>query len=191
VTNVAAAFYANGGSGFAQGVDVFVKGAHRDLAGWVSYGYLDSKRKELDDPRELTASYGVRHSATVVAQYQVATSWALGTRLSASSGRPYTPVTSASYDPARDLWRPTYAENNSGRMPGFARVDLRATHLFSLPAIGGIKASSVCVAYIEALNILNIRNVLTYTYNADYSLKHAEESYFGRRLVVAGFSLAW
>ena len=76
-------------------------------------------------------------------------------------------------------------------MPGFARLDLRATHLFSLPSIGGIKESSVCVAYIEALNILDIRNVLSYSYSPDYTQIYEEESYFGRRFVVAGFSLSW
>jgi hypothetical protein len=115
----------------------------------------------------------------------------VGTRISASSGAPYTPVVGRLYDPARGAWRPVEGENNSGRMPVFSRVDVRATYLFSLPAMGGIKASSVCVAYIEALNVLNRHNTLRYTWNEDYTERHAEDSYFGRRLVVAGVGLAW
>ena len=191
VTNDSTSYYANTGYGYAQGVDVFVKASHRDLAGWVSYGYLDARRKELDDPRQVPASYGVPHTATVVASYRVAPAWTVGTRISASSGAPYTPVVGRLYDPARGAWRPVEGENNSGRMPVFSRVDVRATYLFSLPAMGGIKASSVCVAYIEALNVLNRHNTLRYTWNEDYTERHAEDSYFGRRLVVAGVGLAW
>ena len=94
-------------------------------------------------------------------------------------------------DNARGIWRPVYGENNSGRLPAFSRVDLRATHLFSLPAIGGLKASSVCVAYVEAMNVLNRHNTLRYSYSADYAERRSEDSYFGRRLIVAGVSLAW
>ncbi len=191
VTNDAQAYYANGGHGFARGVDVFLKASHRDLGGWLSYGYLDSKRLELDDPRAVVATYGVRHSGTLVAQYRVAGSWTLGTRVTASSGAPYKPVVGRTYDGARGIWRPVYGENNSGRLPAFSRVDLRATHLFSLPAVGGLKASSVCVAYVEAMNVLNRHNTLRYSYSADYAERRSEDSYFGRRLIVAGVSLAW
>ncbi|MEP7027953.1 MAG: TonB-dependent receptor [Candidatus Eisenbacteria bacterium] len=191
ITNDAQAYYANDGHGFARGVDVLLKASHRDLGGWLSYGYLDSKRRELDDPRELTATYGVRHSGTLVAQYRVAASWTLGTRVTATSGAPYKPVVGRSYDAARGIWRPVYGENNSGRLPAFSRLDLRATHLFSLPAIGGLRASSVCVVYVEALNVLNRHNTLRYSYSADYAERRSEDSYFGRRLIVAGVSLAW
>jgi hypothetical protein len=111
--------------------------------------------------------------------------------VTATSGAPYTPVTGRAFDAGRGAWRPTLGENNSGRMPAFSRVDLRATYLFSLPKVGGIKASSVCVAYVEALNVLNRHNTLRYSWNSDYSSRRSEDSYFGRRLVVAGVSLAW
>ena len=133
----------------------------------------------------------MRHSATVVASYRVAPAWTLGTRVTATSGAPYQPVVGRVYDEARGIWRPIYGENNSGRLPPFSRVDLRATHLFSLPRIGGLKASSVCVAYAEVMNLLNRHNTMSYTYSADYSEQHSEDSYFGRRLIVAGVSLAW
>ena len=191
VTNDAATYYANGGHGFAQGADVFLKAAHRDLAGWLSYGYLDTRRKELDDPREVPATYGVRHSGALVAQYRVAPAWTVGTRVSASSGGPYTPVVGRTFDSARGVWHPVYGENNSARMPAFSRVDLRATYLFSLPALGGLKASSVCVAYVEALNVLDRHNTLRYSYNADFTERRSEDSYFGRRLLVLGVALAW
>ncbi len=191
VVNDAATFYAAGGTGYARGVDVFLRGSRRALTGWVSYGWLDSKRREFDDPREVPASYGVKHSLTLVGQYRVTPQWSLGAKYSAAAGRPYTPVIGATYDPDRDLWRPTYAENNSGLMPAQHRLDLRITHLFSLPAFAGLPGSSVCVAYMEGLNVLGIRNTLDYSYSSDYAQRYAEDSYFSRRMLVFGAGLAW
>ena len=104
---------------------------------------------------------------------------------------PYTPVVGATYDAGRDLWRPVEAENNSGTMPAFHRLDLRLTHLFSMPSMMHLPESQVCVAYVEALNVLNIRNILEYHYNEDYSQRFEQDSYFSRRMLVAGVSLSW
>jgi hypothetical protein len=68
---------------------------------------------------------------------------------------------------------------------------MRITHLFSMPARLGLPSSSVCVAYCEGLNVLGIRNVLDYSYNADYTQRTAQDSYFSRRMLVAGFGLSW
>jgi hypothetical protein len=184
-------FYANGGHGYARGVDCFVQGKHRRLSGWISYGYLDSRRQELDDPHEVPASYGVRHSATVVGMYSLDAFWQIGARFAHTSGRPYTPVVGSTYDASRDLWRPIYGENNSDLLPEYRRLDLRLTRLFSLPSGAGLPASNVCVFYVEAMNVLDTQNVLEYSYNQDYTERREELSYFSRRLVVAGFALSW
>jgi hypothetical protein len=184
-------YYANGGHGYARGADLFVQGTYQRLSGWLSYGWLDSRRREGDDPREVPSSYGVPHSLTLVGKYQATSKVQLGARLHLATGRPWTPVTGATYDAPRDLWRPVYAENNSARLPDYRRLDLRITRLFSLPAAGGLPESSVCVLYIEGLNVLNTRNVLDVVYNEDYSAARETESYFGRRMLVAGFGLSW
>jgi vitamin B12 transporter len=191
ITNQASTFYANGGHGYATGIDAYVKGNVKWLSGWVSYGYLDSKRKEFSNPRQVPSTYGVAHSVTVVGTYQYNSAWSVGSRYSASSGRPWTPVISASYDATRDLWRPAFAEDNSANLPAYHRLDLRITRLFSMPRGLGFPASGVCVAYCEGLNVLGINNVLDYSYTADYSQKHARDSYFSRRMLVAGVGLSW
>ena len=191
ITNDSLSYYANGGHGYARGVDVFAKGNVKWLSGWVSYGYLDSRRMEFSNPREVPASYGVRHSITLVSTYQYNSAWSLGARYSASSGRPYTPIVGGTYDPARDIWHPIQAEDNSGLMPAYNRLDVRLTRLFSMPAGLGFPASGVCVAYCEALNVLGIANELDYTYNFDYSQRSPESSYFDRRMLVFGVGLSW
>jgi hypothetical protein len=191
VTNAATAFYANGGHGTSRGVDVFTQGTYRWLSGWISYGYMDAKRRELDDPRLLPSPYGVKHSLTLVADYQLMSAWMLGARYGYSSGRPYTPVVGRAYDGARGIWRPIFGENHSGLLPDYHRLDARVTRLFSIPKGAGLPASSVCAAYAEIMNVLGTRNVLEYTYSEDYSRREARESYFARRLIVAGVALTW
>lgn len=186
-----ATWWAADGFGYARGVDVLVQGTHGWLDGWVSYGYLDAKRREEDDPRELTARYGPRHAVTLVQRYQVTPRFHVGARYSHSTGRPYTPVVGATFDAGESRWRPVLGENQSGRMPDYHRVDLRLMRLFSLPQTGHVRASNVCVMYAEALNVLGIRNVLDYWYNEDYSERRDIDSYFSRRMIVAGVALSW
>jgi vitamin B12 transporter len=191
VTQDLATFYANGGHGVARGVDAFLQGTYRRLSGWLSYGYLDARRKELDDPEEVPASYGVKHSLTLVAQCQATSSLQVGARYTGTTGRPFTPVVSRTYDPGRNLYRPVYGDHNSGRMPEYHRLDVRLTKLFSIPAAAAIPASSVCAFYVEGINVLDIGNVLDYVYAPDYSARYRRESYFSRRLLVAGVALSW
>ncbi|HVP38527.1 MAG TPA: TonB-dependent receptor [Candidatus Saccharimonadales bacterium] len=185
------AFYANGGYGYARGVDVFLQGSRGRLSGWVSYGYLDARRKELDAPREVPASSGVKHEITLVAQYQLTASLEVGAKYNLTSGRPYTPVAGATYDSARGTWLPVYAERNSGLLPDYHRLDVRLTRLFHLGSFLGLPESSVCAAFIEGLNVLNQSNTLDYFYNQDYTQRYVTESYFSRRFLVGGVSLTW
>ena len=184
-------WYSATGTGRARGVDVFVQGTHRSLNGWVSYGWLDSRRRQLDDLSEVPAGGAVKHSLSLVGQYQLDSHWSTGLRWSWSSGRPYTPVADRTWDAARQIWHPVYGPHGSAIMPAYGRVDFRLLRLFSLPRMGGVRPSNVCVAYLEAMNVLGTLNILDYVYNSDYSRRYADYSYFSRRLFVAGFTLSW
>ena len=61
----------------------------------------------------------------------------------------------------------------------------------TIPAAWGLPSSSVCVLYVEGMNMLGISNVLDYIYNRDYSRRYPDYSYFSRRLAVAGVALTW
>ncbi len=184
-------WYEGRGTGHARGVDVFVQGTWRDLNGWVSYGWLDAKRRQMDDAVESPELNSVKHSLTLVGQYHINMRWSTGLRWTHTSGRPFTPVVGATYDPVRRFWRPVYGAHGSALMPAYDRADLRLMRLFSLPRLGRLPASGTCVAYVEGLNMLGQRNVLEYTYSFDYKRRYATESYFGRRMLVAGFSTTW
>jgi outer membrane receptor for ferrienterochelin and colicin len=184
-------FYANHGHGYARGVDVLVQGTWGWLSGWVTYGFLDTRRKEMDAPYEAPSAYGVRHSLILVGRYRVTSSWELGARYHYRTGQAFTPVVAASFDSSRGIWRPVEGEYHGERMPDYGRLDVRAVRMFSLPAAWRLPPSSVCVLYVEALNALGTRNVLDYVYSEDYSVRRAVDSYFSRRYVVAGISLSW
>lgn len=185
-----ATWYRAAGTGYARGIDAFVQGTWKQWNGWVSYGFQDSKRRENDDTREVPSPYGVRHDVTVVAQYAYNMRWQFGGRWSHTTGRPWTPIVGATYDAAHATWQPVYGEHGSATMPAYDRADLRLTRLFSLPKTV-VPATSICVFYAECMNVLGKPNVLDYSYSPDYSVRTANRSYFGRRLVVAGFSLSW
>ena len=191
VTNDAATYYANRGHGYARGLDVFVQGSHRWLTGWLSYGYLDSKRQELDDPREVRSRYGSGHSVTLVARYQASSTLQLGAKYNYTTGRPFTPVAGRTYDAGRGIWHPIYGEHNSERLADYHRLDLRLTRLFSIPAAWSVPSSSVCAFYIEGLNVLGLRNTQDIVYSSDYSQSRTIDSVFSRRFLVAGFALTW
>lgn len=191
VTQDSLRYYANGGHGRARGVDLFLQGSRRWLSGWISYGWLDAKRKVLDDPDEVPSASSVRHSLSAVANWQASPRWMLGAHWKHSTGRPYTPIVGRTYDGTASLWRPVVGTHGSGEYPAYDRLDVRVTRLFSLPRGAGLPPSSVCVAYVEGLNVLATRNVLEYVWNSDYSRRYSLDSYFSRRLLVAGVQLTW
>ncbi len=191
VTTDASTFWSNHGFGYARGVDAFVQGTWRRATGWVSYGWLDTRRKELDDPRELPARYDVRHTGTAVLEVAVDPRLQLGLRYGYSSGHPWTPVVARMWDPGRAIWRPIFGENQSAWFPEYRRLDARLTRLFRMPPMLGLPAGNISVFYIEGMNVLGLRNVLDYVYNSDYSRRYTRESYFGRALLVAGVGLTW
>ncbi len=124
-------------------------------------------------------------------EYAVSNVWHTGARYSFNSGHPWTPVVDRTWDPARGLWHPVFGENSSAWLPAYHRLDLRLTRLFTLPGGFGLKPSNVCAFYVEGMNVLGIENLLEYNYTSDYSQKIPRDSYFSRRLLVAGVGMTW
>jgi hypothetical protein len=145
----------NDGSGQAYGFDVFVSRtsppAGAKVSGWASYTWGRTNRDAYS--RRYDFEYDRRHAFTMVAAYRFSPKWELATTTRVASGFPRTPplgVRAAAIEdtddrdgdgvtdellPDRDpLGRLRYeadfgsvANLNQGRLPVFARVDLRAT----------------------------------------------------------------
>ncbi|MBI9072436.1 MAG: TonB-dependent receptor [Melioribacteraceae bacterium] len=178
--------YTNNGNGYAYGFDFIYKGKLPfDIDGWISYGYISTKRKWLDFTKLTRSSFDITHQISLVAKYKFSVMWQIGINYKLASGRPYTPVTSGKFYSDTNIYKPIYGLKNSDRYPVYQRLDLRLTYFNQL------FNKFFTVLYIEALNILDIRNIHEYTYSEDYSSRSEVESYFGRRTIVAGTQISF
>jgi hypothetical protein len=69
-------------------------------------------------------------------------------------------------------------------LPVYHRVDVRLTRLFS-------RWGGRWVTFGEVMNLLDRHNAASYSYSPDFSVRRVDESYFSRRILVAGVSLSW
>ena len=173
--------YNNNGYGYATGLDLIFKGQLPwGINGWISYGFINTKRKWMDFAELTNSSFDITHNLTLVLKYSITPQWQLGINLKYATGKPYSPIIGSIYHSEADLYEPIYGKDNSARYPDYKRLDFRVTHLAQL--FGDLYG----VFYIEALNILDIKNLFGYTYNDDYTHQERIRSYFGKRTIVVG-----
>jgi tetratricopeptide (TPR) repeat protein len=166
-------------AGSARGVDVIVRRPVGGIRGWISYSFLH-RRATLADGRVVPANTDVTHSASVVATGWLNERWELGGTGRFASGRPFTPVEGPRSSPEpRATTSPDYGAPNSDRMPAYVRLDGRLTHYRSVR--GGL-----LVIYLEALNLLARRNLMSYQYDGDYAHRYAVETFFAERTLILG-----
>jgi hypothetical protein len=176
--------YDNSGHGFADGVDIILKGnLPFDATGWISYGFINTKRLWMDYDSFTNSDYDITHNLSLVLKYNLTEHWQVGINAKFATGKPYTPVLSSTYDVQKNVYEPNYGATNSARFPNYKRVDLRVTYF------GQLFAKYSLVAYMEGLNILNFTNISGYTYSPDYSSRKEILSYFGYRMIVVGCSV--
>ena len=159
----------NGGKGTAYGVDAYLArtAAAARLAGWLSYawGRADRETYGLRYPFE----YDRRHAFNAVGRYRLGERWSVAATVQVATGFAYTPAAGlrvAAVEnadgrlvPARDaVGALVYAVDyggldnlHRGRLPYYARVDLRVTNR---PGGAGGRWSW----YLEVINLLNRDN---------------------------------
>jgi len=173
--------YNNNGHGFAQGIDFMIKGdLFGIIDGWISYGFINTKRKWMDFEELSSSSFDITHNLTVIAKYNITPAFQVGVNYKYATGRPFTPVVNSNYIPDLDIFEPVYGNDNSDRHPTYQRLDIRLTYLTQL------FDNYFTVIFVEGLNILDINNIFGYSYNKDYTQRIRVDSYFGRRTIVFG-----
>jgi len=177
--------YDNGGRGYARGIDMVAKGSLGFVSGWVSYGYLDSKRYWMDFTGLAPSPYDITHNVAVVLKVNVTQTWQCGFTYKHATGRPFTEIVGANYHTNQNVYEPIKGETNASRYRDYRRLDIRLTYLTKL------FGENFAALYIEGLNILNIENIFGYNYSPDYSERQDIRSYFGRRLVVVGMQVGF
>jgi hypothetical protein len=170
-----------GGTGYARGADVFLKGPLvAGVSGRVSYSLLDARRTDPATGRLTHAAFDVTHSLTVVADRRVGRAWQVSGAVRYATGKPFTPVSGATYDAERRMWRPIYDEAYGGRLPAFSRVDLSVSRAAPL----GPRAFGVF--FVSVNNVFDRVNVYDYRYDADYTHRVPVRSLFNRSVYVGG-----
>ncbi len=179
-------FPTNNGEGTSYGFDVYV--AHRATTatdrfmGWASYAW---GRADIDAyGRRYPFDYDRRHAVSAVGTARITRTIDLGATVRVASGFPYTPVQGLRVaaqevkDEAGDVIRyvPQYDQNgllvwttdpgsvgdlNTGRLPVFARVDMRVTFR---PA----RWKDRVQFYVEVINVFNRKNTGSYQTTLEY-----------------------
>ena len=159
----------NGGRGAAYGVDAYLVRSDpaARLTGWLSYawGRADRETYGLRYPFE----YDRRHALNAVGLYRLGGNWSVAATAQVATGFPYTPAAGVRVAAEEDAAGRLVAARDAagalvytvdfgglgnlqqGRLPHYARVDLRITH-----RPGG--AAGRWSWYIEVINLLNRDN---------------------------------
>ncbi len=139
----------NSGYGYAQGLELFYrdKKSIKNLDYWVSYSYIDTKRKYLNYPTEATPTFVANNNLSLVGKYFV-DKWQtnFSATYSYASGRPY-------YNPNN----PTFLGD---RTPDYNNLAISVAYLHSF-------GKWFTVFYLSIDNVTNNHNIFGYRYQYD------------------------
>ena len=148
------------GSGYAYGLELYVKKQEGRLTGWLSYTLSKSMRvvPGINDGKAYPSSYDRTHNASVVASYELSKRVNLSATWVFSTGSP-TSYPIAKYDIQGNAIY-YYASRNSNRIPDFHRLDVSLTYDFKKNEYKKVKQSLNFSIY----NVYARRNAYSVTF---------------------------
>jgi hypothetical protein len=164
-----------GGTGTSRGFDLWLKGPLvAGIDGRFAWSMVSARRTDPVSGIVARAPFDVTNSITATAERMWAGGIMSAIAYRHATGRPFTPVTGATHDAARDVWIPTYGPAMSDRLPAYHRVDISASWFrrFS-PSVQG-------VVFWSLSNVLDRENVHAYRYSPDYSVRIPARGIFNR-----------
>lgn len=148
--------YSNSGDGYSKGVDVFFRDrrSFKNLDYWISYSFIDAKRRYRDYPAKVTPPFAPTHNFSLVAkQWVQKITTQFGITFSWASGRPY-----------NDPNSPNFMDK---RASNYCDVSLNCSHLTDIFGKGTI-------IYASVNNVLGRDNIYGYRY---YSVPNSSGVY--------------
>ena len=142
------AVYANSGNGYAKGIDLFWRDnkTFKNVDYWVSYSYLDTKRKYRDFPFEAVPTFASAHNFSFVYKHFISPIKSqIGLTYSFASGRPY----------------------HNPDQPGFNAFKTRSYH--DLSANISYLWKNNIIIHAVVTNILGFDNVFGYEYGNQFN----------------------
>lgn len=137
---------ANDGDGYARGIDLFWKddASFRNLTYWISYSYIDSKRRYKDYPEMATPDFVSPHNLSIVFKYW----WNLiHTQFSAT----YT------YASGRSYFNPNSEDFMSNHTPAIHDLSANASYVTDL-------FGWASVVHLSVSNVLGTSHIYSYRY---------------------------
>ncbi len=158
--------YVNRGTGTTSGLELMLSSRGPKHFAWLAYTLSRSQRRDGPGQPERLFDFDQTHNLVVVGSRRFGKDdrWQLGGRFQLTTGKPYTPVTGATYMTDLERYQPQFAEVNSGRMETMHQLDLR------LDRIWKFKDWSLS-GFIDVQNVYLHATVMDYRYNEDFTEK--------------------
>ncbi len=134
----------NSGEGFAGGIDIFWrdKKSIKGFDYWITYSYVDTKRRYQNYPEKATPYFISDHNFSVVGKYWVnKINTQVGFSYTAASGRPYN--------------NPGSNEFMAEKTKGYSDLSFNFSHIFYI-------GNQYSVLYFSINNVLGNDNVISY-----------------------------
>ena len=151
--------YVNRGHGYSRGIDVFAKNSWGPISGWISYSWLQARRKWMDLSVLASPYFDISHNFTLVLNADLPKNFAAGISFRYATGKPYTPAPE---------------QYHRARVPDYQKLDFSLSYLYSF------FDNNMTVFYLGLSNVLGRINIFDYRYSPDYQRRDAVESSFGR-----------
>lgn len=138
--------YSNSGSGYSRGIDLFYRdrSTFRFMEYWLSYSYVDSKRKYRAYPQKVRPTFAPEHTLSVVAKTWIPRITSqIGVSMTYSSGRPY-----------NDPNKPGFMTE---RVPFYQDISVNCSHLRKI-------FGKSAIIYLSVSNILGRENIYGYRF---------------------------
>jgi outer membrane cobalamin receptor len=134
--------------GHARGVELLVqRSSPTSLSGWVSYAYGKNRYRDTGADVTYWGDLDQRHTLNAYAFYRFSHRFSASVKFRAGSNVPIPGY----YARERDRYVLSTVRNTA-RLPGYARLDLRANRTFDWPR-------KRLTLFVEVLNVLNRENV--------------------------------
>jgi hypothetical protein len=151
--------YVNQGHGYATGIDAFAKNSYGQLSGWISYSWLQARRKWMDSPTLTSPYFDITHNLTLVLNANLPNNFSAGISFRYATGKPYTPAP---------------GQYHQARVPAYMKLDFSLSYLYSF------FEKNMTVFYFAISNLDGRINIFDYRYSPDYQRRDAVDSAFGR-----------
>lgn len=151
--------YTNQGKGYSKGVDIFLKKTYNSISGWISYSWLEARRKWMDLPIMASPYFDITHNINTVITADLGHRLSLGIRYRYATGKPYTSKKGVYHDQ---------------RVPTYENMDVNLSWMHSF------FEKDMTIIYCAVSNLLGRINIFDYKYSSDFQEREAVTSSFQR-----------